>query len=263
MKKLLSLMALTFSTMSFAENKTITLTESNSVVLETEVNAQSTGIVAHQLLQKHQTLKKDEPIYLILETPGGSVVAGENLIKFIQGIDREVKTITFFAASMGFQIAQASGERLIVTDGIMMSHRANGGIQGDFNGSLEKRGDLWNKILTITDKRSAKRMGISLSKYRDLIKDEYWAVGKHAISDKSADRMVKVTCDSTLLGTRDQIVRGMFGSYKVTRSNCPAIRGFIDIEVLGEGERFNEEKHKLMLWLLDREGFVRRFILKQ
>jgi ATP-dependent protease ClpP protease subunit len=54
----------------------------------------------------NQRFSSNEPIYLFLNTPGGSIQTGLEIIESLKGLDRPVSTVTLFAASMGFQIAQ-------------------------------------------------------------------------------------------------------------------------------------------------------------
>ena len=69
-----------------------------------------------------------ETIYIVVNSPGGSVTAGMKFITFANGIDN-VKTITITAISMGSAIVEAlPGERLIVPNATFMFHRAAGSV---------------------------------------------------------------------------------------------------------------------------------------
>ncbi len=121
MKILLFLLAMMPALLFGAENKSktkpILLTDANTISLRDSVNWSSMAQLQYDLLQKANKLDDDEVIYLILDTPGGSVAAGEMFIETLNGVKQPVHTIVIFAASMGFQITQATDVRLILRNG--------------------------------------------------------------------------------------------------------------------------------------------------
>lgn len=130
-----------------AKDGQVVLKENNTIVLSDEVNAMTVAKVLEQARDLDSKLKKGEPLYLILNTPGGSVSDGLELVDMLKGMDRKVHTITIFAASMGFQIAQQMNDRLMIGSGTLMSHKARGAVRGEFGGDepsqLDSRLNLW------------------------------------------------------------------------------------------------------------------------
>jgi len=121
-------------------SKTITLESKNIVVFRGPVTEKSASEVQTKILEMSHRLGKNKVIYLVLNTPGGSVGAGLDLIDFLRAIPQKVHTITLFAASMGFQFAQNMDKRYITPNGTLMSHRARlGGLGGQLDGELESR----------------------------------------------------------------------------------------------------------------------------
>src|SRR5271165_2786768 len=101
-----------------SSEEVVTLSKSNTLVLSDEINGENAAAViykAKELNSIHFSGKK--PIHLFLNTPGGSIQTGLELIETLHGIGRPVDTITLFSASMGFQIAQNLGERMILKNG--------------------------------------------------------------------------------------------------------------------------------------------------
>lgn len=199
----------------------ITLTSTNSVVFNEEVTAISCG----EALLKLQKLIKPgvKELYLVLDTPGGSVLDGSLFIDAVRSLPVKVHTITIFAASMGYQMVQGFNDRYILETGTLMSHRANGGQKGDIYGNLDSRLNWIKQVITVMDNRAANRLNISLEEYREQIRDELWIVGQYAVESKNADSVVNVVCDGTLSGTHNKIFQTIFGKVTVEFSDCPLI----------------------------------------
>jgi ATP-dependent Clp protease, protease subunit len=175
----------------------ITLTSSNLVWINTQIDDGSVSKAITELAELDK-LQTTEPVYLFLETPGGSIDAGMSLIEFTKGMKRPVHSIVKQAASMGFIINMYLPKRYILSSGTLMSHRAKAGIQGQVYGELETRLEALHDYLTLIESHVAKRMGVSLTDYRTLVREEFYATGADAINHKVSDVIAEVSCDSTL-----------------------------------------------------------------
>ena len=200
-----------------SEPETVVLSDSNMVVLNSEVNGESVGavtskakaLVAKQMggLKGKLGMGKKCNIKLFLNTPGGSVQSGLELDEALTGMGCQVDTITLFAASTGFQIAQNLGERLILKNGVLMSHRAKGGFEGEFGGQapsqIESRFALWKSRLDELDAKTVSRTKgkQTMASYQKQYASEMWLTGQQSVDQGYADRVVKVKCDSSLDGT--------------------------------------------------------------
>lgn len=153
--------------------KTIILEKKNMLVFRGPVTAKSVAEAQAKLLKMSYKLKRSDVIYLVLDTPGGSVFSGMEFIDHLRAVPQKIQTVTLFAASMGFQIVQNMDKRYITRSGTLMSHRARGGIQGQFDGELETRYRMVKRAINYLDAIASKRMDLSLKDYRKLIKDEY------------------------------------------------------------------------------------------
>lgn len=226
LKKLLIAAAILLSFSATAEN--IILKADNTVSLNTAVSDESiTGIMLD--VQRLNKIETDEPIYLVLNTPGGSVFAGINFIRYALTSRRPIHTVTIFAASMGFQIVQAlPGKRLMAYSGVLMSHRAAvGGLSGQYPGELNVRVNFLADISTNLDSGVAKRAGLTLKEYQVLIHDEYYANNEKSIKDKFADESVNVSCDVSLETTYTKDFQTMFGPVEVEFSSCPLFTSYL------------------------------------
>lgn len=214
----------------------IKLTSDNTVSLSTSFSSKSIGELKRDLLKLDSKLKSGYPIYLVLNTPGGSVQAGLELYEFVNGLNRPVHTITLFAASMGFQTVQNLGNRYILKFGVLMSHKARGGFKGEFGGGLSQldaRYNMWLKRIDMLDKTTVKRTKgkQTLQSYRASYDNELWLNGPEAVSLGYADEIATVSCSSDLASAT--VVKSKnfgFFSVKAKVSKCPIITAPLSIK---------------------------------
>ena len=214
----------------------VVLEKKNTLAFRDVVTMSSVTNLQKKALAMSSQLSKNDVIYLFLDTPGGSIVAGEQLIATLKGLPQEVKTITNFAASMGFITVQSLGERLVMPNGILMSHRAFIGLEGQLPGEFNTQAKFWSDAITDIERVMAARMGLGLTAYQKMIKDEYWVKGANAVTQHAADRVVNVSCGSDLNGSYDEQVMTMFGPVTLVWSECPVVTYPIDIKFNGINE---------------------------
>lgn len=234
---------------SSAKADTVVIDKTNLVVLASEVNSKSVHDVmekAHELDQDAEAILKKSPIYLFLLTPGGDVQAGENLAVYLSGLRRPVHTITLFAASMGFHLVQQLGTRYILENGTLMSHRARGGVQGEFGGldgsQFDQRYAFYKARFAELDAQVVRRTKgkQTMSSYLSAYENEMWRTGSQAIEQGYADEIISVRCGET--GPAITFPVSFMGmQINVKMSSCP-LDGFIEADTTGLTE---EEKNKI------------------
>lgn len=208
--------------------ETIVLTKKNLLVLNKEVG----GKIVSSLIVKAKELDQNSysntiPIYLYMNTPGGSVMDGLELVEALKGLDRPVHTITAFSASMGFQIVQSLGNRYVLKNGILMSHRAAGTFEGTFGGlspsQLDQRVRLWVKITQEMDEQTVFRTNgkQTLESYQKAYSNELWITGQESVLEGYADSLIHVKCDKTIVGVSTQSVVFMGMNIDYDLDNCP------------------------------------------
>lgn len=204
----------------------IVLTKDNTLVLNQAVSSSSVSETIAKARELDSTLKSGYPIYLFLNTPGGSIQAGLELIEYLSGLNRPVHTISLFAASMGWQILQHLGDRYVLRYSVLMSHKASGGFQGEFGGEgsqLDSQYGMWLRRLNIMDNQTVKRTNgkKTLKKYQAEYDNELWVNGQEAVDNGYADKVVTVKCDSTLNGYKT-VKKSYFGhQLSLSYDNCP------------------------------------------
>ena len=237
MLKFIMLIALLCNT-AFAKNAEITLTKNNSVVF----NQPFTGLyVAKKIMEIFKKAPSSDKIYLVLDTPGGSVSDGLRFIDTIKALKIPVHTITLSAASMGYQVVQQLGTRYITASGTLMSHRgAISGLSGQVPGELDARLNLIHQVLSDMNKAAAKRIGIPLKDYEASIVNELWSFGAEAVRTGQADQVANVQCNKELI--EEEIVEEVatpFGIINVVFSACPLLPAPIDIKFSREVKKEN------------------------
>lgn len=204
----------------------ILLTTQNTVNIRGEINQGSIAKAKYELYRlsiARGSMKY--PIYLVMNTPGGDIQAGEDFIQFARSF-RDVETITIFAASMGSGIVQGvGGKRHILPSGTMMFHRATLGLQGRVSeGEFESRLAYIKTVILQLELRNANRLGIDLVTYKSRVKDELWYYGMQALVNRAADDIVSVTCTPQLVNKKETVIIDLgFLQIEREQSYCPTL----------------------------------------
>jgi ATP-dependent protease ClpP protease subunit len=208
-------------------------------------------------------LPKSTPIYLVMDTPGGSIFEGMHFIDFAKALPQKVHTVTLFSASMGFQIVQNLDTRYITRTGILMSHRATvSGLGGQLKGEFESRYKMLRRSVDYLDFVAAKRMGISTKDYEAMVLNEYWVYGYDAVAAKAADEEVLVKCGDSMNGDEELKIGTIFGTVKLTFSKCSLIRtpSKIDVSDITDPENRAKVERALFLMFQDPERFIKQYM---
>lgn len=196
------------------------MTSENTITFRGTVYGGSVTEFGKRLLDLSYSLRAEDTINIVLDSPGGSIYAGLNFISLMQSVPQKVNCIALFAASMAHSILQACpGNRYIAANtGVVMIHRARGQFSGQFNdGEVESRLKTWSRIVKIMEKNNAARMSYSYDEYKAKAKDEWWCSTNQCIRENFADRIVNLKCSKELFTKRVRTGRFIF-------SACPLLR---------------------------------------
>lgn len=222
--------------------KTVVLTSDNTVSLAGEINPDSVTNIINEFRKldaKASSFGQQKPIYLFMYTPGGEIQSGLELIEAAKGMRRPINTITLFSASMGWQTVQALGERLILKNGTLMSHRAAGGFEGYFGGKapsqVDSRYAYWLQRIKELDIQTVERTKgkQTLESYREQYQNETWLTGSQAVELGYADEVVTVRCDDSLSGTSSHQINFLGLDIHYETSKCPLITAITNVTVAG------------------------------
>ncbi len=223
----LSSLAIVLTINANANAAPITLTTANTITFRGPVDWTSVTKAQLKLVEQVKTRGNAKyPLYLVLDSPGGSIAAGQSFIQFAKTINN-LHTVTLFSASMAAGIVEAlPGRRYITEGGILMFHRASGGFEGQFeDGEIEEQLRLWKDIVRSMEQINADRLGITLAAYKARIANEWWMYGKQAVEQKGADEMADIICSQALVDERETSIQRVF-VFVVKRefSGCPLFR---------------------------------------
>ncbi len=173
----------------------IELTPTNFTAIKGPVDGDS----VHQALDNIAKSDSTKPFYLYLDTPGGSVIAGRDMVYYLQNTTRPILCIAHTAISMGFHILEDGCKyRFVTKDAIVMSHSIAGQMGGHVE-ELQAQLSLMIKLGSFFDNLAAKRLGLSLKEYLAKLNPEFWTVGSdEVLKNKEADAVAVVTCSKEL-----------------------------------------------------------------
>jgi ATP-dependent Clp endopeptidase proteolytic subunit ClpP len=145
--------------------------------------------VANEITRLSQT---ESVIYLLIDSGGGSVMAGAKVVAAIQASKAKVVTVCMAdCLSMGFIIHQYGHERYMTPNAVLMSHPAFGGIQGTL-AQIEARLTMITRYVNRFDGFIANRAGISVEQFQNMSESELWLDAYDSLEQKFADKIVVV-----------------------------------------------------------------------
>jgi ATP-dependent protease ClpP protease subunit len=204
----------------------IPLTVDNHVYLKGEVNEETMREATVRLLELNFKLPAKTPIYIIINSGGGSVVDGLGFIRTMELVKliRPVHTYSIWSFSMAFSISQHGDIRYIDPAGLTGQHRAKGSFSGQFaEGEVEARLKVFTSVVASLNKYEANRCGYSLEEWKNKIRDEFWGFSDVAIIQGMSDKVATISCSKELF---EKIVTKTYtdmfgGSVEVKESACP------------------------------------------
>ncbi len=222
----------------------VILSANNVVAVDDYVYDESVTKWSARVHALDSSLPSGDPIYLLINSGGGSIESGIQLIQLLKSLNRPVNTITTFGASMAFHAVQGvPNSRLVTNLGVLMSHKARGGFIGEFPGQLDSRYQFWLRLVAKLDADVIARTGglLNNKSYAQLIENEYWCSGSDCVKQGFADEVVAPSCDASLAGTEwIPVAKFLYGGLPVEvrsqHSKCPLITGELDIQIYIAGE---------------------------
>jgi ATP-dependent protease ClpP protease subunit len=207
------------------DSKVVNFTASNHVVLNDVIDGQTISKAMVDLA----SLKTAQPI-LFINSPGGDIDAGMNLVNMIISSPKEVVCIGYFAASMAFVTLQACHKRYVLNNSTLMQHQARFGARGYEENFKTFVAYIFNMLDKINGAQ-AKRMKMNIADFNKAREHDLWLYGEDSVKFKAADALVSATCTEDLvLEKRKQTVYTFFGDIDLVYSKCPLMTDPLEID---------------------------------
>jgi ATP-dependent Clp protease protease subunit len=210
----------------------------NFVSLRETINEDSSS----RLLSKLNSIEnKHNTIYLYINSPGGSVIAGLEIINYIKSLQsrsKQIICIAHNAMSMAFVILQYCSERYILYSSTLMQHQMSLGVKGklyDINSRMSYINIMENKM----SQDQATRLNLTLDDFNKLIQNDWWLYSEDIIANNAADKMVSIFCSFDNY-EETNIINSPFGDITIKYSACPLIN--YPLQISFPTLNFSEEK---------------------
>jgi len=244
-----------------ASTKNSIVLSENTIVMRGEVNSSSVSKAISALMTA-----EGSTVNLFLSSPGGSVLDGAQLVQAIRSVNKKVVCVTDFSASMSFVILQACDERIVLESSILMQHVPSFGLRHQPQPNAIAFVEFLKQITTSIDKAQAARMELTLERFRQLTRDDYWLFGSEAVKAKAADRVAQAVCTAELTKKEEKETMSFFGGLiklNITWSKCPLVTEPKSVDIVRNGFLTMEQEQKLQLDLeriIDYKADARRIL---
>ncbi len=176
--------------------KIITLKKNNFISIDDTISESNVAKWISQLSKLNTN-----PIYLYIDSPGGSVDAGLQFINVMNWHINQGKTINCVAKSaysMAFVIFQNCSNRYVISSTTLMQHQISlSGVKGPINNMMNYL-EMVNQMSLQLDNMVSSRLEMTLDNYRNKVSNDWWIYGNLAIDYKVADEFVIVGCEPEL-----------------------------------------------------------------
>lgn len=178
------------------------------------------GINSYAIARDISEKAKIGPVYLVLNSPGGSVMDGALIISAMESAANPVHTICIgMCASMAAMIFEHGSKRLMVDRSILMFHNASAGVRGELT-KMNSRLATLNRFILKLENYVADRAQIPYAVYRQHSDEEWWTDAEDSIANGLADGLVSLNSSgSDLLFETQQFQFKVKKDEQTTRSD--------------------------------------------
>jgi ATP-dependent Clp protease protease subunit len=136
--------------------------------------------------------KSSEPIVVLIDSPGGNVLVGEQIVTAMESAHGPVYTVCLkMCASMGAIIHQYGTKRFALDRSVLMFHDASAGTSGRVNEMLSLL-EFIKRKLEKTNRYIVSRSKVSYEELMNLEANNYWLDAEEAKEKGFVDELVRI-----------------------------------------------------------------------
>lgn len=185
----------------------------------------------------HDRITETKETIFYINSPGGSVHAGNHLIQYMRALQSQNITVGCIAQnfmSMAFIIMQACDHRMVLANSIGMQHQMSFVLRGDIE-NMRRSFDFHDRINEKMILIELEKIGMCRQEYDDRIAHDWWLYGDENLEENTADELVVFSCSSDLYNqyTIRQDTIGRF-TFFIRTHRCPLLK-----EVTVSDQRFS------------------------
>lgn len=165
---------------------------SDKIKLYDEINAETAAVVIEQI-QAANKAQDGGPIYLFINSPGGDVGAGGNIIDAMKASKRPVITVCVsLCASMAAITFEYGSKRQMMGHSTVMFHEASASLQGSLSHMLSRL-TLYMRMTAEYETKISGMAGIPVEEFRVHELREWWLQPDEAMAAHLADSIATFT----------------------------------------------------------------------
>ena len=167
-------------------------TKNDLIILNEEIDQKLSDKIVLQI-HELQSVHKDKPIYMLLDSPGGEVIEGARIIDAMVASKRPIYTVAVGeAASMAAIIHSYGAKKYILPNAILMYHAISSSYSGDIvrmNSRLKMAKMLQDRYI----QHIAAHSNTTVAELNTKMMEEWWVNAEEAVDRKLADDMIVST----------------------------------------------------------------------
>lgn len=167
------------------------LNPNRTLFLTSPVEQFTVNELVNNLRQMEKTNNVD-PIYLLIDSPGGSVLDGAQLISQMEAMKAPVHTVCLkICASMAALIHQYGKKRYALDRSVLMFHPASGGAQGQVDNMISRLKTI-KRYVNKFNAYIINRSGINEEEFNKMMSYELWLDAEDAKTTNFVDNIVSI-----------------------------------------------------------------------
>jgi ATP-dependent protease ClpP protease subunit len=178
-----------------------------------------------------KNMNETQKTTLYINSPGGSVHAGSNLIQYMRALQAQNITIDCIGEnfmSMAFVIFQACDHRMVLENSIGMQHQMSFGLRGNIE-NMRTSFAMHDRINENIIAMELAKIGIDRETYNAKIAHDWWIIGSDNVEQNTADELVLYSCSPEIYQmTQVRKEKVSHYTFHVFTHKCPL---FKDVEV--------------------------------